>query len=270
MAQRRAALPMYDFPELRTATQVFWSALGDDLRRDGMPDVPHALSTPHDLIALWSDPDLLFAQTCGYPLTHALCGDAQLIATPHYDVPDAEGAYYGSAIIVAEKSPIETLLDAQGKRAAINGYDSNTGMNLFRITLARAGARGRFFDSVFVSGAHRASMKAVLRGEADIAAIDCVSLAHLIKISPELKNRIRILAMTPKTPGLPFITGAQSGAATLRALRDALMRLVKGTDRSDALTALFIKDISLLDRKDYDVITVLEEEAIALGYPELA
>ncbi len=261
---------MYDFPEIRAATHAFWSRFGDHLRQEGMPDVPHALSTPHDLHALWSDPDLLLAQTCGYPLTHNLCGEAQLIATPHYDVPDADGASYGSAIIVSKDNAIQTLRDAKGKRAVINGRDSNTGMNLFRITLARAGARGAFFQSVLVSGAHRASVKAVIQGEADIAAIDVVSLAHLMRITPSLSERLRVIAMTPKTPGLPFITGARSGAATLRSLQDGVTRVIHEANRSDDLNTLFLKDVSILDHKDYDVITALEHEAIALGYPELA
>lgn len=269
MAQRRAALPMYDFPEIRTATDAFWSALGDHLRQEGMPDVPHALSTPHDLAPFWSDPDMLLAQTCGYPLTHNLCGDAQLVATPHYAVPDADGVHYGSAIIVARESGIQTVLDAKGKRAAINGRDSNTGMNLFRITLARAGARGIFFDSVIETGAHRASVKAVLQNKADIASIDVVSLAHLKRIQPQISQRLRIVAMTPKTPGLPFITGARSGAATLRSLRDGLSTVIHKRLRSDNLNTLLLKDMTVLDRADYDVITAFEEEAAALGYPAL-
>ena len=72
-----ATLPMYDWPEVREATDDFWAAmarcLGSDVR----------LSRPEDFAAAWTREDLLFSQTCGYPFTHALKDKVSLVATPH-------------------------------------------------------------------------------------------------------------------------------------------------------------------------------------------
>lgn len=269
MAKGLVGLPMYDAPELREANKSFWQAIRKSLQENGIKDLPEDLSTPIDLQSFWSDTHLVFGQTCGYPLTHNLCGEAALIATPCYDSEHAEGPRYGSAIIVADSSSIKTLIDAKNNVAAINGYDSNTGMNLFRISLARAGARGNFFSNVIVTGSHRSSVDAVIMGEADIASIDVVSLAHFKRFDPELSSKIRLIAYTPKTPGLPFITSGAAAPNMIEALRHVLFSVIRKTPRLDAVKALMLNDAVVLPRTAYDEILTLEEEAKALGYPEL-
>ncbi|MEI6572466.1 MAG: PhnD/SsuA/transferrin family substrate-binding protein [Alphaproteobacteria bacterium] len=269
MAKPRAALPMYDAPELRAANSEFWHALAKTLRAQGIDDVPDDLTQVTDLQSLWSDSNLLFSQTCGYPLTHGHCGDASLVATPVYDAAEVEGAHYGSAIIVSRDSPIQALLDAKNHSAAINGYDSNTGMNLFRISLARAGARDHFFSKVIVTGAHRQSLKAVIDGKAAIASIDVVSLDHFISFDPRLAEKFRVIAYTPKTPGLPFITSGTKSEAIREIIQTALLSVIRQGPRPAWLETLKIKDIVIIPRANYDVIVSLENEAVALGYPEL-
>jgi len=269
MARRIVGLPMYDAPEIREANKSFWQAIRKSLQENGIKDLPEDLSTPIDLQSFWSDTHLVFGQTCGYPLTHNLCGEAALIATPCYDSEHAEGPRYGSAIIVAHSSSIKTLIDAKNHFAAINGYDSNTGMNLFRISLARAGARGDFFSKVIITGSHQASIDAVIKGGADIASIDVVSLAHFKCFDPKLSSKIRIIAYTPKTPGLPFITSGAAAPNMIEALRHALFSVIGKAPRLDAVGTLMLKDAIVLPRTAYDEILALEEEAKALGYPEL-
>ena len=269
MAKGLVGLPMYDAPELRAANRSFWQAIRKSLQEIGVKDLPEDLSEPLDLPSFWSDPHLFFGQTCGYPLTHDLCGQAKLIATPCYDSEHAEGPRYGSAIIVAQSSSIKTLIDSKNHVAAINGYDSNTGMNLFRISLARAGAYGDFFSEVIVTGSHRASVNAVVNKEADIASIDVISLAHFIRFDPALSSRIRIIGYTPKTPGLPFITSGVTAPSLVEDIRRALISVLKQSPRPDAVETLMLKDAVVLPRSAYDEILALEEEAKALGYPEL-
>ena len=260
---------MYEAPELRGSNKAFWQAIAKALHKNGVENLPEDLTAPIDLPSFWSDPRLIFGQACGYPLTHDLCGQAELIATPCYDVEHAEGPRYGSAIIVADSSSINTLIDAKNNGAAINGYDSNTDMNLFRISLARAGARGSFFSKVIVTGSHRASVNAVVKGEADIASIDVVSLAHFICFDPALSSKIRIIAYTPKTPGLPFITSGSNAPSMLDEIRRALVSVINQSPRLEALETLRLKDAVVLPRTAYDEILTLEEEAKALGYPQL-
>ena len=269
MASGLVGLPMYDAPEIRAANRLFWRAIATTLTDYGVKDLPQDLTTPDHLPRFWSDAGLIFGQTCGYPLTHDLCGQAMIIATPCYDIEQADGPRYGSAIIVAHSSSIRSLTDAKNCVAAINGDDSNTGMNLFRISLARSGAREVFFSKVIVTGAHRMSVKAVINGEADIASIDVVSLAHFARFDPELFSKIKIIDYTPKTPGLPFITSGTNAPSLREKIKAALFTVVNHSPRMDALDTLMIKDVVALPREAYNEIMSLEEEAKALNYPEL-
>ena len=57
-------------------------------------------------------------------------------------------------------------------------------MSALRALIAPHAASGRFFAEVRVSGAHSASLAMVARGEADVAAIDCVVHALLARHRP--------------------------------------------------------------------------------------
>ena len=59
-----------------------------------------------------------------------------------------------------------------------------TGRHLLGDAVATAGAD--FFARVDVSGSHAISLARVASNEADVAAIDCVSYAHLTRVVPEL------------------------------------------------------------------------------------
>ena len=55
----------------------------------------------------------------------------------------------------------------------------------------------------------------------------------------------------------------------IETLRHALFSVIRKTPRLDAVEALMLKDAVVLSRSAYDEILALEEEAKALGYPEL-
>lgn len=270
MSMLLAGLPMYDFPELRAATDAFWMLLAEQCRSRGLHNVPAQLTRQKDLPALWSDDNLLFGQTCGYPLSIGLCGEARLIATPVYNAPRCEGPHYGSVLIVPADSTFYTLADTQGTTCAINASDSNTGMNLLRAALADIGAKAPFFAQVIETHAHRSSLTWVARGDAQLAAIDVVSFAHFSRFAPDLTKAVRVIGETRKTPGLPFITSPNTTAEQLAILRAALQAVVEQEPCHEALDELFLTDIQILPDEAYDEILALEAEAAAQSYPKLA
>src|SRR5918994_4527340 len=169
-----ASLPMYDLPELRPALDALWTGLARHLAREGVPDVPRALTHGASLDALWSSPDLLFSQCCGYDLLNGYAGALHPLATPCYSAPGCVGPAYASVVVVAESSPASSLEDLRGSVCAINGWSSHSGMSALRALIAPQSRGGRFFERIEVSSSHRASLAMVARGEADVAAIDCV------------------------------------------------------------------------------------------------
>ncbi|PFW69798.1 phosphate ABC transporter substrate-binding protein, partial [Bacillus sp. AFS075960] len=104
-------------------------------------------------------------------------------------------------------------------RAACNGADSHSGMNAFRHAVAPHAHDGRFFGSVTSFGSHLNVLRALGAGEADCAAIDCVTFAYVRDALPALLNDVRVIDMTAPAPGLPFIASRALGDAQADALR---------------------------------------------------
>jgi ABC-type phosphate/phosphonate transport system substrate-binding protein len=264
-----ASLGMYDFPWTAGANDALWAGMAERLRAAGV-DAPSRLSRSTDLHALWRDSKLIFGQTCGYPYVTELREATVLVATPIYAFAGCEGAAHCSFVIAERRGRKRALADLFGARAAINARDSNSGMNLFRATIAPV-ARGRpFFGEVVVTGSHEASLAAVSAGEAAIAAIDCVSFALLRRGRPELTEGVEIIARTPTAPGLPFIISAALAPAHLEAVRAALLATLEEPALAAARATLGLAGAKILDDAAYERIVQLEREAIAAGYPELA
>lgn len=260
---------MYDFAEIRSATDEFWNLLRQNLMARGVEDVPLHLERPRDLPAFWSSPSLLIGQTCGYPLMIGLCGSARYVASPRYKTPYSLGVQHRSVIIARRNSPIQTLADCYQRICAINMLDSNTGMNLLRLEVAKLNPKTPFFSHVYETLAHRKSMLAVAKGEADIAAIDCVTFAHIEKIDPGLVADLRIIGTTEETPTLPFITSADTDDETLALLRQSLIAVSSDPRHQALMQSLLISGIEVLSADAYDRVREIEKQAIGLHYPEL-
>lgn len=259
---RLASLGMYDPPWLQAANDRIWALIADRLSAAGIADVPLSLDRTTDLDDLWRAPELLLAQTCGYPLMIELREMVQLVATPRYRVPGAEGASHRAAIVVRADDPATDLVDLRGRRAGVNGLNSNTGMNLFRAAIAPLARDGRFFDGVTVTGSHAASLDALLAHRIDVASIDGVTLHLIARHAPERASLWRILDWTAAAPGLPLITAAATPPETIDVIRDALAGL--------ADDALALDGFAQIDLDDYRAIVALDEAARAAGYPALA
>jgi ABC-type phosphate/phosphonate transport system substrate-binding protein len=270
-----ASLPMYDFPELRGAHDAFWAALGARLEAAGVSNVPTGLTRnlPHGDV--WRHPSLLFAQGCEYPLATSFADCVRLVATPIYSAAGCEGNRYRSAIVVrgagvdGALKPGGTLADFRGRRCAINELDSNSGMSLLRAAVAPLATGGRFFGSVVVSGSHLLSVEMVASGEADIAAIDCVSFAHFQRLYPAVVGQLRILSWTPSGPSLPFITARSASDETVRMLRSALADVFDDDGLAPVREQLLLSGVDLQPTEGFDEVLALERRAVEEGYPTI-
>jgi ABC-type phosphate/phosphonate transport system, periplasmic component len=263
-----AALQMYDFPELRAETDALWAALRDALRAHGVA-APDALSRPADHHAPWDRPDLLLAQTCGWPYVSKLRGRARLVATPCYAVEGCAGPLYRSAVVV-RAGEAGALAGLRGRRVAYNAPNSWSGFHALRATVAPLAERGRFFGSAVETGGHRASARAVAAGEADAAALDCVSWALIRAVEPDLAARLAVAGWTPAVPGLPLVTARGSDAATLAHLRAAVAEAFSGSATQTIRRPLGIAGAETLEDAAYDRLDALAAEADRLGYAALA
>ncbi|SFN81502.1 phosphate/phosphite/phosphonate ABC transporter substrate-binding protein [Sphingomonas sp. OK281] len=279
MTRGTASLGMYDHPAQHVANDRLWTAIARALRRANVPNVPDELDRSRNVEAIWRDPGLLFGQACGYPMLADPTLNLRMLALPIYAIPGyGNAAAQGSVLIARAESGHQPLEAFRGCRAAINDPRSNTGMNLFRAALAPVAAQGRvggqgragpFFRSVVETGSHRASILAVGTGEADLAAIDCVTYAAIDRFEPALTSRLAIVAHSPVSPSLPFVTSRATDGATVAALRLALDHAIADPDLGDVRDALFLVGVAPAERSSLAPIAALQADAIHAGYPEL-
>lgn len=191
-----ASLPMYDWPELRGATDALWAALRDALRA-------RALAAPERLArdaAHWTDRHLALSQACGLPYRLRLHGAVTLIGAPDYGLDGCPAGFYRSALVVRANDQRRDPIEFADACFAFNAPESQSGWAALEAALGprppSAGVR---------TGAHRASIRAVAAGAADIAAIDAVSW-RLAQAWEPTAARLRPIGWTRPTPGLPMIT----------------------------------------------------------------
>ncbi len=261
-----AALPMYDFRELQPAHDALWSAVAARLVAAGVRNVPPLLTRDVGHRELWSHPELLFGQACEYPLAKSFGEHLTIVATPRYAAPGCVGLLYKSAVVVRADDAADSLVAMRGRRCAVNELDSNSGMNLLRAALAPLAAGSRFFDSVVVSGSHQRSIEMIASNDADIAAIDCVTFAHLQRIDSRLTRQVRILSWTPPSPSLPFVTARSTSAVTLAHLRSALTAVFADASLATVRRRLLLEGVDLAPDVTLSRVLKLEQAATDLRY----
>jgi len=266
---RYVSFPWYDLDEMHDATDALWRAVAKAMLARGIADVPPALdrSRPHGTDG---GAACLFTQTCGYPLFTTAHRHFTVLGAPHYAVAGAVAGTHRSFIVVRAGDPAERLGDLRGRRFAINERDSNSGMNLPRRLFAPLARAGRFFTSTVVSGSHVASATAVACGDADAAAIDCITFALLARYRPQVVGELRVLGETFATATPPFVTSSHTDARLVPALRDAIDDVLAAPEHADVREATYLRRLGRCDAGAYDVVMSYEREAIALGYPVLA
>jgi ABC-type phosphate/phosphonate transport system substrate-binding protein len=265
-----ASLGMYDLPELAGATDAWWRGLQRHFAAQGLRDLPDTLNRVGDPVERLKADGLVFAQTCGFPLTHRLKDHVQLLVTPRYAVPGCAGATYVSWIVVRRDDQAKTPGDLRGHRVAFNDDGSQSGYNTLRALIAPVAQGQKFFGAAIESGAHRNSLAMVKAGKADVAAIDCVTFGLIARHAPAEVQGIRVLCASATAPGLPYVTTAATSAADVQRLRDGIAAAFADPSLEETRAALRLDGCEILPRSAYDVIPEMEQAAIAAGYPELA
>ncbi|MFN3262703.1 MAG: phosphate/phosphite/phosphonate ABC transporter substrate-binding protein [Pikeienuella sp.] len=247
-----AALPMYDWPEVKAETDALWRALRDAFRAAGFA-APEARARPADLFAHWLSPELLLSQTCGLPFSARLRGAVTLLGAPAYDLPGCAQGDYRSVVVVRAEEAAGAVADFAGRAFAFNMAESQSGFAAFA---ASFGPPAALFGALVETGAHRLSIRAVAEGRADIASIDAVTWRLALDHEPAARA-LRVLAETPPTPGLPWIT-ARRGAEEAARLAEAAEAGIAALGPA-ARAALHLNGFARRVEADY--------EPLAAGWP---
>jgi ABC-type phosphate/phosphonate transport system substrate-binding protein len=268
-----ASLPMYNLPEMRTANARFWEALRGALIAAGLQDVPETLLFERGPVPPRLEPEMLFSQTCGYPLETVFKGQAIRLGAPLYDAPGCAtgplGPTHRAFFLVRTDSPVRSLADLKGGVFLLNSPVSNSGMNLPRRALAEIADGEPVFAKVIETGGHPASLDRLLQGEGDVASIDCVTFAFWRHHRPGAAALVRILAETPPSPAIPFVTSIATPPAVVEILRAALRRVGSEPRYAAVRAGLMIAAIDDVPDAAYRGLLDYQAEAAALGYAQL-
>lgn len=266
----RVSLPMYNLPEMRADNAAFWAALRAELAAGGVTDVPEELEFTRAPVPAAIEEDVLLTQVCGYPLQTIYAGQAEILGAPVYDVAHCAGTTHAGVFIVAAGSRFKTLEDLKGCHFVYNSRHSNSGMNLPRRALAEIGARAPYFASIAETHSQPGNIERVARGEAEATCVDNVTYAFVCRHRPAIGSATRVLAVTPSSPSIPFVTSVAMRAPLKAALRQALHGVATKPEWANVRAALLLRTVEPLALEAYEVQLAYEREAAEMGYPALA
>ena len=250
MSDQIAQLPMYDWPEVRGATDALWAMIHNTLQKRGIAS-PDTLDRDQSTETTWLSPSLVLSQTCGLPLVKDLRDQVAVLGRFTYLDVAATGDYH-SVIVVRRSDSIDHPEDLRGQRVSINHEDSYSGCLALKRWASRQAGEIAFFASVIATGSHRDSVCAVANSLADAAAIDRVSW-HLAKRVEPAAQSLKVVAKTDDRPGLPLISQMGHDTQTLEHFRSAINEAVTMLDPISR-KALGITGFVSAHDQDYDVI----------------
>ncbi len=155
-------------------------------------------------------------------------------------------ALYSSEVVVRRESRFRSLADLAGSRWAVNEPSSWSG---YWVVLQRVGDWS-YFGEVVETGFHQLSLRRVVSGEVDAAAIDCQVLAVALRDEPGLFERLRTIETLGPAPSQPVVVRSGLDASAKAALRSRLSTL-----RSAILQAHFIEGFAA--PPDYSTIAAM-------------
>lgn len=189
---------MYDMPHLQSANDRLWAEI-----RAGLGQGPDRLSRQGNPWTEWLSPNLLLAQTCGLPYRARLHENVTLVGTPDYDLPNCPPGHYFSYLIRRRDDPRSLVELSHRGVMAFNDPLSQSG---WAAPLAHLEARKLKPRKTLQTEAHIESIKAVLSGKADFAAIDALTLFLWASEDTDAAAYIDAFDRTAPTPALPYIT----------------------------------------------------------------
>ena len=249
-----AFLPMYDLPPLRAAWDALWQATRRELVASDCKAKPK-LDRSDELFDLWTDPNLLIGQTCGWPFVSMLSEQVVPFARLDFGLEQLSPGNYQSVFIsnkpfdAASPADLDAFFRNSATRIAVNGLDSQSGYRVLGACIANPATLAR--DQLVLTGSHARSVEAVALGRADFAAIDAVTWRYLEAFDP-IVAKVNVVARSSGVPGLPLITSPQN-TDRAQVLFSALEKAITALD-SETSKKLGIRGLVPADADDYAVL----------------
>jgi phosphonate transport system substrate-binding protein len=203
--------------------------------------------------------DVAFVCAGPYVLGHDQFGLELLVA------PVSHGKQvYHSYIIVREDSGIRAVDDLRGRTFAFTDPDSNSGCMAPKHLLAGRGQTpGTFFGNCFYSYSHDNSIQAVMKGNADGAAVDSIIWEFAKDLDPSLAKQIKIVWVSPPYGIPPIVVHPDLAEAEKTQLRHLFLHLHEDEIARRFLQELRIDRFDLTTDTNYDSVRKMMRETPA-------
>jgi phosphonate transport system substrate-binding protein len=205
---------------------------------------------------------------CGLPFARrhqVVSSQLQALVAPVMQASRYENRpVYFSDIIVNADSNLLSFDDLGGKTLCYNDPGSNSGYNLVRQRLIQGGYPSSFFGKVIQSGSHQRSIRQVVDGLADCAAIDNTVLEQELHDWPELSAHLRVVDSIGPCPMPPVVAAQRLGAQFLDSLQLALCQ--PDTELQSAMERSHIRHYVAVQSEDYEVLATMYDTALQAGY----
>lgn len=180
--------------------------------------------------------------------------------------PEVNGkAQYQSFIIVRSDSDIQSFSDLHGKRFAFTDPLSNSG-RLYPLSLLKQAETetGTFFASTTFTYSHDNSIKAVVQGLTDGAAVDSLVYDQWVRKNPDLGVTLRVIGRSDLFPSPPMVASRRLDPAVKEAVRQAILTMHENPEGRAILDQLGIGRFVPQSDADYAPVRALARKVGAL------
>jgi ABC-type phosphate/phosphonate transport system substrate-binding protein len=244
----RAAFGMYPFASVWPSYQALWRVVAERIEW-----LPRELESTDDVHGTWVDPNVVVGQICGWPAAVPYRATVQVFGAFAHDVPNAVGHRYRSTLVATRPG---VAADFAGAPAVANSVESLSGYVSLLAALHGIGTNAADHEVVF-SGAHANSIAMLRRGEGEVAAIDTISLHHMLAEDPHALDGLHRVGAGPLVPTPPLYTPLATSPERVAELRAAFASAVVDDRLAEALKRLRIVGFSPLTSNDYDEVVPL-------------
>ena len=235
---------MYPFASVAWAWDELWAAV-----HERAAWTPEQLTRSGDVHARWYDNDCIVTHVCGWPFAALHRNDMELVGSFSLDIAEAEEpAHYRSVLLSPHDRPLDELIGPRS-HAVANSADSLSGWHSLRA--GTVGPGNEWPGAVTYTSAHHVSLRALAKGEGDLASIDSWSLALIAAEEPELVAGLHRVGVGPRIP-TPAITARRSlGDELVADLRVAFADALADAATERARAALHVSGFVETSLDDY-------------------
>ena len=160
---------------------------------------------------------------------------------------------YFCDVVVRNDAPIRAFSELEGGSWAYNDACSLSGYYSLLNKLAESGADENFFDNIFCSGSHLNSIEAIVRGEADAAAIDSNVLRIRLREAPALRERLRVIESWGPYPVQPVVVSSALHPKPKQRLRAAFLSTEQNQRTRRTLKQFGLRRFVTVGQEDYSL-----------------